>query len=103
MDPRARSKKMDSVRFLAKWHLIPNRIVAKGVQLRLLRQWVVMTAQKAQADVILRSPYYALPGWDATAERCDAQEAKMSSTAQPRHGDGLPATSMRTTTLASTE
>jgi hypothetical protein len=32
-------------------YLIPNRAVAKGVQLRVLRQRVVMTAQKAQADV----------------------------------------------------
>ena len=34
----------------AKRYLIPNRVVAKGVQLRLLRQRVVMSAQKAQAD-----------------------------------------------------
>ena len=38
----------------AKRYLIPNRVVAKGVQLRLLRQRVVMTAQKAQADVLLQ-------------------------------------------------
>jgi hypothetical protein len=37
----------------AKRHLIPNRVVAKGVQLRLLRKRVVVTAQKAQADVLL--------------------------------------------------
>jgi hypothetical protein len=36
----------------AKRYLIPNRVVAKGVQLRLLRQRVVMTAQKAQADAL---------------------------------------------------
>jgi hypothetical protein len=35
-----------------KRYLIPNRVVAKGVQLRLLRQRVVMAAQKAQADPI---------------------------------------------------
>ena len=45
----------------AKRYLIPNRVVAKGVQLR-LRQRVVMTAQKAQADVILHRLHYALPG-----------------------------------------
>jgi hypothetical protein len=49
----------------AERHLIPNRAVAKGVQLRLLRQRVVMTAQKAQADVLLHRLHYALPGWDA--------------------------------------
>jgi hypothetical protein len=56
-------------------YLIPNRVVAKGVlQLRLLRQRVlVMTAQKAQADVLLHRLHYALPGWDAAAERRDAQ------------------------------
>jgi hypothetical protein len=46
----------------AKRYLIPNRVVAKGVQLRLLRQRVVMRAQKPQADVLLRRlHYYALP------------------------------------------
>jgi hypothetical protein len=52
---------------------IPNRVVAKGVQLRLARPRVVMTAQKAQADVLLHRLHYALPGWDAAAERRDAQ------------------------------
>ena len=46
----------------AKRYLIPNRVVAKGVQLRLLRQRVVMPAQKAQADVLLHRLHYALPG-----------------------------------------
>jgi hypothetical protein len=58
----------------AKRYLIPNRVVAKGVQLRLLRQRVVITAQKAQADVLLHRLHYALPGWDAAAERHDAQD-----------------------------
>ena len=40
----------------AKRYLIPNRVVAKGVQLRLLRQRVVMTAQKAQADIYAPTP-----------------------------------------------
>jgi hypothetical protein len=44
------------------------------VQLRLLRQRVVMTAQKATADVLLHRLHYALPGWDAAAERRDAQD-----------------------------
>jgi hypothetical protein len=38
-----------------------DRVVAKGVQLRLLRQRVVMAAQKAQADVLLHRPHCALP------------------------------------------
>jgi hypothetical protein len=32
-----------------------------------------MIAQKAQADVLLHRLRYALPGWDAAAERRDAQ------------------------------
>jgi hypothetical protein len=56
----------------AKRYLIPNHVVAKGVQLRLLRQRVVMTAQKAQADVLLHRLHYALPGWDAAPERRNA-------------------------------
>jgi hypothetical protein len=63
-----------------------------------------MTAQKAQADVLLHRLHYALPGWDATAERRDAQdEFHSAAQAQPRQGRGLTATSMRrTTTLLST-
>jgi hypothetical protein len=53
------------------------------VQLRLLRQRVVMTAQKAQADVVLHCLPYALPGWDAAAERRDAQ-GEFHSAAQAR-------------------
>jgi hypothetical protein len=70
---------------VAKRYLIPNRVVAKGVQLRLLRQRVVMTAQKAQADVLplLHRLHYALPGWDAAAERRDAQY-EFHSAAQAR-------------------
>jgi hypothetical protein len=64
-------------------YLIPNRVVAKGVQLRLLRQRVVMTAQKAQANVLLHHLHYALPGWDAAAERRDSQD-KLHTTAQAR-------------------
>jgi hypothetical protein len=60
-----------------------NRVVAKGVQLRLLRQRVVMTAQKAQADVLLHRLHYALPGGDAAAERRDAQD-ELHSAAQAR-------------------
>jgi hypothetical protein len=67
----------------AKRYLIPNRVVAKGVQLRLLRQRVVMTAQKAQADMLLHRLHYALPGWDAAAERRDAQD-ELHSAAQSR-------------------
>jgi hypothetical protein len=33
-----------------------------------------MTAQKAQADVLLHHLHCALPGWDAAAERRDAQD-----------------------------
>jgi hypothetical protein len=71
----------------AKRHLTPNRVVAKGVQLRLLRQRVVITAQKAQADVLLHRLHYALPGWDAAAEErraaSDAQD-ELHSAAQAR-------------------
>jgi hypothetical protein len=48
------------------------------VQLRLLRQRVVMAAQKAQTDVLLRRLHYALPGRGAAAERRDAQGKKKS-------------------------
>jgi hypothetical protein len=58
-----------------------------GVQLRLLRQRVVMTAQKAQADVLLHRLHYALPGWDAAAERRDAQD-ELHSAASPGKGVG---------------
>jgi hypothetical protein len=44
---------------------------------------VVMTAQKAQADVLLHRLQYALPGWDAAAERRDAQ-GEFHSAAQAR-------------------
>jgi hypothetical protein len=42
-----------------------------------------MTAQKAQADVLLHRLHYALPGWDAAAERRDAQD-EFHSAAQAR-------------------
>jgi hypothetical protein len=84
-----------------KRYLIPNRVVAKGrVQLRLLRQRVVMAAQKAQADVLLHRLHYALPGW--YAKRWRSATRKTSSTAQPRKGRGLTATSMWTTALLPT-
>jgi hypothetical protein len=76
-----------------KRYLIPNRVVAKGVQLRLLRQRLVMTAQKAQADVLLHR---------GGAPRRRGATRKTRSTAQPRKGRGLVATSMRTTALLST-
>jgi hypothetical protein len=72
----------------AKRYLTPNRVVAKGVQLRLLRQRVVMTAQKAQADVLLHRLRYALPGWDAAAERRDAQGEFHSAQRSPDKGQG---------------
>jgi hypothetical protein len=64
------------------------------VQLRLLRQRVVMAdgrwqpksqkpRQKAQADVLLHRLHHALPGWDAAAERRDAQ-GEFHSAAQAR-------------------
>jgi hypothetical protein len=77
----------------AKRYLIPNRVVAKGMQLRLLSRQRAggdgMTAQKAQADVLLHRLHYALPGWDAAAERRDVQDEDSSPTAQPRQGRGL--------------
>jgi hypothetical protein len=42
-----------------------------------------MTAQKAQADVLLHHLHYALPGWDAAAERRDAPD-EFHSAAQAR-------------------
>jgi hypothetical protein len=42
-----------------------------------------MTAQKAQADVLLHRLHHALPGWDAAAERRDAQ-GELRSAAQAR-------------------
>jgi hypothetical protein len=89
----------------AKRYLIPNRVVAKGVQLRLLRQRVVMTAQKAQADVLLHRLHYALRTGVGrrVAPRWRGSTRKASSTAQPRQGGrGLTATSMRTTALLHT-
>ena len=67
----------------AKRYLIPNRVVAKGVQLR-LRQRVVMTARKAQADVLLHRLHYALAGWDAAAERRRDAQDELHSAAQAR-------------------
>jgi hypothetical protein len=71
------------------------------VQLRLLRQRVVVTAQKAQADVLLHCLHYALPGWDVAAERRDAQD-ELHSAAQARAwADGV--FDADHTVLASTE
>ena len=73
----------------AKRYLIPNRVVAKGVQLRLLRQRVVpVAAQKAQANVLLHRLHYALPGWDAAAERRDAQDEFHSAAHARAWADG---------------
>jgi hypothetical protein len=55
------------------------------VQLRLLRQRVVMAAQNAQADVLLHRLHYALPGAGGTPRRRGATR-KTSSTTQPRQG-----------------
>jgi hypothetical protein len=46
--------------------------------------------------VLLHRLHYALPGWEAAAERRDAQDEFH------RQGRGLTATSMRTTALLST-
>jgi hypothetical protein len=59
----------------------PRRECSSGC--RLLRQWVVMTAQNAQADVLLHRLHYALSGWDAAAERRGAQD-ELHSAAQAR-------------------
>jgi hypothetical protein len=40
-------------------------------------------APKAQANVLLHRLHYALPGWDAAAERRDAQD-ELHSAAQAR-------------------
>jgi hypothetical protein len=44
---------------------------------------MAMTAQKAQADVLLHRLHYALPGWDAAAKRRGAQ-GEFQSVAQAR-------------------
>jgi hypothetical protein len=65
-------------------------VVAKGVQLlRLLWQRMVMTAHKAQADVLLHRLHYALPGLDAAEGERGAMR-KASSTAQPTHTPLVP-------------
>jgi hypothetical protein len=67
-----------------KRYLIHNRVVAKGAQLRLLRQRVVMTAQNGTGGCApLHRLHYALPGRDAAAERRDAQD-EFHSAAQAR-------------------
>jgi hypothetical protein len=47
-----------------------------------------MTAQKAQADVLLHLDDYALPGWDAAAERRDAQDEFHSAAHARAWADG---------------
>jgi hypothetical protein len=66
----------------AKRYLIPNRVVATWSAAP--AAVAAMTAQKAQADVLLHRLYYALPGWDAAAERRDAAQGKFHSAAQAR-------------------
>jgi hypothetical protein len=74
------------------------------VQLRLLRQRVVMAAQKAQADVLLahRPPSLRTTGVGRRGgeARCARRAPQRSPGKGPR---GWTATSMRTTALASTE
>jgi hypothetical protein len=65
---RAQTKRPSGKRYF-----IPSPVAAKAVQLHLLQQRVVSTAQKAQADVLLHRLHYVLPGWDAAAGRCKAQ------------------------------
>jgi hypothetical protein len=72
----------------AKRYLIPNRVVAKGVQLRLLRQRVVMTAQKAQAASISLTPPPATtksPDWlfVRAAQRCPRGGRRGGNTPAP--------------------
>jgi hypothetical protein len=47
-----------------------------------------MAAQKAQADVLLHRLHYALPGWDAAAERRDAQDEFHSAAQASKWADG---------------
>jgi hypothetical protein len=39
-------------------------------------------------DVLLHRLHYALPGWDAAAERCDAQDGFHSATQARAWADG---------------
>jgi hypothetical protein len=65
----------------AERHLINHHLATKIVQLQLvlLRQRVVMTVQKSQAEVLVNRLQYALrayqsPGWDGGEGRHDAHE-----------------------------
>jgi hypothetical protein len=53
----------------AKRYLIPSRVVAKGVQLRVLRQRVVMAAQKAPTPPSLRTTGVGRRGGEARRAR----------------------------------
>jgi hypothetical protein len=75
----------------AKRYLIPNCVVcsiAKGVQLRLLRQRVVVTAQKAQADVLLHRLHYALPATGVGRRGGEARRARRVPQRSPGKGVG---------------
>jgi hypothetical protein len=63
---------------------------------------VVMTAQKAQADVLIHRLHYLGTHYRGGTPRRRGATRKASSAAQPRQGRGLTATSMRTTALLST-
>jgi hypothetical protein len=86
----------------AKRYLIPNRVASSEGSAAPAAEAAGGddSPKKAQADVLLHRLHYALPGWDAAAERRDAQDELHS--AAPRQGRGLTATSMRTTALLST-
>jgi hypothetical protein len=74
---RARTKRSDGISSPTMY------VVAKGVQLRLLRQRVVMTAQNTQGRTCSSTASTtALPGWDAAAKRRDAQDEFHSAAQQ---------------------
>jgi hypothetical protein len=80
----------------ARRYLIPNCVAAKGVQLRLLRKRVVMTAQKVIKRHRRMCSYTACTThYRGGAPRRRGATRKTSSTVQPRQGRGLAATSMR--------
>jgi hypothetical protein len=62
-----------------------NPLIATSIS---LPNSMVTTAKKAQADVLLHRLHYALPGWDAAAERRDAQDEFHSAAQATAWADG---------------
>jgi hypothetical protein len=75
----------------AKRYLTPNRVVAKGVQLRLLRQRVVMTAQskgKRHRRMCSSTAFTTHYRGGTLRRRCAMAQDELHSAAQARKGVG---------------